>query len=65
MARPKKVTEEVPQDATQDVSIVKVTPVYGAMHHPFQNTRIEGETLVEMDSWVECQIEAGKLTVQG
>ena len=44
---------------------VTVAPVYGPMHHPFQNIRIDGPTPVEMDNWVEVQIEAGKLTVQG
>ena len=42
---------------------VTVAPVYGPMHHPFQNIRIDGATPVEMDNWIEVQIEAGKLTL--
>ena len=42
---------------------VTVVPVHGPMHHPFQNVRIEGQTLVTLDNWIEVQIEAGKLTV--
>lgn len=67
MARPKKVTETGQQDQPDQTQTTKVTvaPVYGPMHHPFQNLRIEGMTEVEMDSWVEVQIEAGKLTLEG
>ena len=71
-------TPDVAQDATQEPAqdnprieifdtgknIVKVAPVYGAMHHLLQDIRIEGFTEVEMDSWVEVQIEAGKLTLE-
>ena len=42
---------------------VTVSPIYGPMHHPFQNIRIDGATPVEMDNWVEVQIDAGKLTL--
>ena len=62
MARPKKVAESEQQPQTTKVT---VAPVFGPMHHPFQNLRIEGFTEVEMDSWVEVQIEAGKLTLEG
>lgn len=71
MARPKKVAETEQQDQSEQqqpetqTTKVTVAPVYGPMHHPFQNLRIEGFTEVEMDSWVEVQIEAGKLTVHG
>ena len=47
----------------QAQTYVTVSPVYGPMHHPFQNIRIDGATPVEMDNWIEVQIEAGKLTV--
>ena len=57
------VTQEDPKaKKAKAPKVVTVTPVYGAMHHPFQNVRIDGPTLVEMDSWIEVQIEAGKLT---
>ena len=52
-------------EPAQPKSYVTVAPVYGPMHHPFQNIRIDGPTPVEMDNWIEVQIEAGKLTVQG
>lgn len=46
----------------QTLKTFMVTPVHGPMHHPFQNIRIDGPTVVEPDNWVEVQIEAGKLT---
>ena len=40
-----------------------VTPVFGPMHHPYMKIQIEGETFVpEIDSWLQSQIDAGKLT---
>ena len=62
-AQPAQPEPAQPQP-TQPKAYVTVAPVYGPMHHPFQNIRIDGSTPVEMDNWVEVQIEAGKLTVQ-
>lgn len=44
--------------------VTKVRAVKDAMHHPFQKRWIGVETEgieVTLDSWVECQIEAGFL----
>ena len=51
-------------EQTTEPKMVIVIPVYGPMHHPFQEIAIDGATPVVRDNWVEVQIEAGKLTVQ-
>lgn len=57
------VTQEDPKaKKAKAPKVVTVTPVYGHVYHPYTDVRIEGPTLVEMDNWIEVQIEAGKLT---
>ena len=47
------------------VERVYVSPLYGAMHHPFLNIRIDGPTyLPEMDSWTQLQLSSGKLKLE-
>ena len=48
----------------QPAKAVKVAPVFGPMVHPHLNVDIKVATVFEaMDSWLECQIDAGKLTL--
>jgi hypothetical protein len=38
-----------------------VSNVYGPMHNPFTGQDFDGETETTIDSWVQSQIDAGKL----
>jgi hypothetical protein len=42
----------------------KFSAVYGLIIHPFTQARFDigSNTLAEVDSWVQCQLDAGKLT---
>ena len=55
MAEPKEAKKTVAKKVT-------VVPVFGDMHHPYQDKLITGATDFDaLDNWLECQIEAGKL----
>lgn len=63
MARPRKNPLETLEGTLAPAKII-VSPVYGPMHHPFLNLRIDGLTeLPEIDSWTQCQLDAQKLTL--
>lgn len=56
-----KPLAKAPEKSAQPV---KVEPVFGPMVHPHLNVGIKVATVFEaMDSWLECQIEAGKLAL--
>lgn len=54
--------ETKPKGKEQKTKIL-VEPVFGPMVNLLTNQRIEGITEVpEMDSWLQAQLDAGKLT---
>lgn len=43
---------------------IVIQPVYGPMHHMIKDYPINGITeVLEIDSWLQAQIDAGKITV--
>lgn len=60
-ALPEQQPEQTDQPK-QPTSKIQVRPVHGPMHHLFLDVPIAGVTTFdEMDNWLECQIDAGKL----
>lgn len=58
-----KPLAKAPEPAVEkQTEAIKVAPVFGPMVHPHLNVDIKVATVFEaMDSWLECQIDAGKL----
>lgn len=53
---------EVKQPAVKKAKQIYVETVYGPMHHLLKDFKIEGTTPVdEIDTWLQAQIDAGKL----
>lgn len=60
-----KAPQEQPKQENKATQAFYVTNVFGPMHHPFMNIKIDGRTLVpEIDGWLQSQIDAGKVTVE-
>jgi len=56
----KAVAKAKPQEP-QAPKLTKVRTVYGLMVHPFTSQVFDGEAETTIDSWVNSQIEAGKM----
>lgn len=63
---PETPDEAAPKKTEVSAKGVEVKSVVGLMIHPFKPFRFDGEKpvpMVEIDSWTQSQIDAGKLEV--
>lgn len=57
--------QETQAPAPEPVIVARVNAVFGDMRHLFTNKIIttSGDTKLEIDAWVQSQIDAGKLVL--